>query len=578
MVEATQASTLKALMQLHAFSPIKQRAGRDKRAIRSMLQDSKEVLLQSIAVTAQTGLQNASSHLAMLHCLSAVQESVPAPAAALSTADAPPGFAPKAQSEPTVFCPFALKLWPFNEPHTCNPQPRQWPAQDPSPLLQLLRLHNVLASKGKQPLPQQLLLDILQSASTSASHSPSLASRLVEEVRAASPDQHSAVASRLDLLELQLLHSRGDSCSTTAVEQLWVSVLSRLSKPRTPSSSASTSSATGIQHDSRAATAEGLLQLAKWSHLPDGVTSGKQTGMRDRLRALAFGSNGSSELFLPADASEQAVCLAAAVKLVPQSAAAWLAYADYLHKLSQATPTADFPLDPLSDKSINESMSGGAATSTWHSHQTVVEMVQAYCAHLKLAVQSFGQAGMVEDHIPILLKLLHLLTGDQVVAEVLQAVKAGVESFPVLTWRPVVPQLFALLAHDEANVWNLAQELSQALELLDPAAVLYPALVESRRSIRGHIMHALHAYAVLCAVLVSTDQHCVLSEHKPAERMKDLHAVLCMQSLRLGHFMTKPCTQQSILSSYHACICFQHCHVVKVQQMLACCFAHVMHE
>ena len=91
--------------------------------------------------------------------------------------------------------------------------------------------------------------------------------------------------------------------------------------------------------------------------------------------------------------------------------------------------------------------------------------------------------------MPVLLKLLQLLSGDGLVPEVLHAVRAGVESVPVLAWRCVVPQLFALLAHRDAGVWHLAQELLQALEMLDPAAVLYPALVESGRSKSGALLY-----------------------------------------------------------------------------------------
>ncbi|KAL0054989.1 hypothetical protein WJX82_005498 [Trebouxia sp. C0006] len=47
--EAAEATSLKALMQLHAHSSAKQRPGRDKRLIRTLLQDSKDTLLQSLS-------------------------------------------------------------------------------------------------------------------------------------------------------------------------------------------------------------------------------------------------------------------------------------------------------------------------------------------------------------------------------------------------------------------------------------------------------------------------------------------------------------------------------------------------
>ena len=52
-------------------------------------------------------------------------------------------------------------------------------------------------------------------------------------------------------------------------------------------------------------------------------------------------------------------------------------------------------------------------------------------------------------------------------------------------WRAVAPQLFALLAHSEEEVARLAGELLQGLQMLDPAAVLFPALVESKRISSG---------------------------------------------------------------------------------------------
>ena len=486
-VQAAEATTLKALMQLHAPSPVKQRAGRDKRAIRTMLQDSREMLLQSIAVSAQTGLQNITGHLGALHCIVAVQESVPAPAPVLSAADAPPGFAPKASTEPSAPSPFALKLWPFGDDAQQHPQPRGWPVEDAAPLLQLLRVHKVLASKSKQQIPQQLLADILLSASAAATHSPSLSQRLVQEVKNISSDQPSpTLSAQLHLLELQQLHNRGESSSSSAVEQLWSHV-------ETTMPDALTAGSRSAQE-----VAEAMLQLAKWSQASNGtMTSTRQAEMLSRLREVALGSSEASEPCLPLNASPPALCLAAAVKLAPASATAWLAYADYLHSLCSLHPSST-----LLQSSIPASSQGCAETahnsqpgsdesdmldpqSNW---QILTQMVKAYCTHLKLAAQYVGLTGLPEDHMSVLLKLLQLLNMEELAPECLQAIRAGVESIPVLTWRCVVPQLFALLAHQDAGVWQLAQQLLQALELQDPAAVLYPALVESRRSNSGKWM------------------------------------------------------------------------------------------
>lgn len=504
-------------MQLHAPSPVKQRAGRDKRAIRTMLQDSRETLLQSLAVSAQTGLQNITSHLAALHCVVSVQESVPAPAPVLSAANAPPGFAPKAPTEPSAPSPFAHKLWPFGDDAQQHPQPRQWPVQDVAPLLQLLRVHKVLASKSKKQIPQQLLADILFSASAAATHSPSLSHRLVQEVKSVSSDQPSpTLSAQLHLLELQQLHHRGGSNSSSAFEQLWNHVETTLPD------ALSAGSSDGPQRGLTQPVVQAVLQLAKWSQTSNGtMTTTRQAEMLGKLREVALGSSEASEPYLPLDASPPGLCLAAAVKLAPASATAWLAYADYLHSLcslhmsstllqsstpasSQGSAETAHNSQPGSDESDTLDPSNGEILS---------HMVKAYCTHLKLAAQSVGLAGLPEDHMPVLLKLLQLLSMDELPPECLQAIRAGVESVPVLTWRCVEPQLFALLAHQDAGVWQLAQQLLQALELLDPAAVLYPALVESRRSNTGNGWTHLPGTAVCFPVKRHTKPHFYVTCH-----------------------------------------------------------------
>lgn len=487
-------------MQLHAPSPVKQRAGRDKRIIRTILQDSRETLLQSIAVTAQTGLQNVTAHLAALHCVTAVQDSVPAPAAVLSAADAPPGFAPKPSTEPSAPITFALKLWPFGDNAQVQAQPRQWPVENPGPLLRLLRVHKVLASKSKQQVPEQLLADILQSASAAASHSPSLAKRLIKEVRDASQDQLSpTLLAQLLLLELQQLHRRGGTDSSSAVEQLWDHVGSTLPHALQRASS------NRLQHRPAHSVVEAVLQLSKWCQASDGTTVSRQAV--DRLREVAVGSSSEeSGSYLSSDTSDQALCLAAAVKLAPSSANAWLAFADHLHSLCnlQRSTTPLQASGPASSQGSAEAAdesqpdSGKSDVQNSINQETLIKMIKAYCTYLKLAAQSVGQAGLPEDQMPVLLKLLQLLNLDVLAPEGLHALRAGVESVPVLTWRCVVPQLFAVLAHQDAGVWQLAQELLQALEMLDPAAVLYPALVEIRRSNMGN---GLNTLAWCCCIL-----------------------------------------------------------------------------
>ena len=488
--EAAEATTLKALMQLHAPASAKQRAGRDKRLIRSMLQDSKDTLLQSLAVTAQTGLHNATAQLTALHCLTAVQESVPAPAAALPSVDAPPGFAPKT-AEPITHPLFALSLWPFGDGCAQDLQPYQWPAQDPQPLLQLLRVHKVLASKGQQ----QLLLDAVQSAGASGNHL--LADRLTADI--ASQDTQGVLSVKLQLLRLQHQHSTGGIDDASASGQLF-NLLLPLLQTKAPSE----------QVELASLQAQAIVQLAHWWQASpsrhDGSNNGtfhanlgQRSEVLNSLKEIVQGG-GSIQPYLPCGSPDQAICLAAAVKLTSGSASAWLAYADYLHSLcypasspnppqAHAPPQAEAPASPTAADTLSSaSHDSHPVENDQVKQQIATEMVKAYCAHLRLAAHSVGQAGVPEDHMPVLLKLLHLASEDHIVSDALHALKSESSTIPVLTWRAVVPQLFALLVHECADVWGLALELLQALQCVDPAAVLYPVLVESKRISKGRCL------------------------------------------------------------------------------------------
>ena len=493
--EAAEATSLKALMQLHAHSSAKQRPGRDKRLIRTLLQDSKDTLLQSLSVTAQTGLRNTTAQLTALHCLTAVQESVPAPvAAALAAVDAPPGFAPKPvepSAQPQLA--FAIRLWPFGDDLPQEAVVSQWPVQDPQPLLQLLRVHKVLAAKGKQEVPQQLLLNAVQSAA--ASGNKRLADRLVADYTASSKDCESSLAFKLNLLRSKTQHSTGSVDSASASEQLWNLVKPLLERK-----------APDTETEWASLQAQALLQLALWCKAPSPDQPGRQDvhsiaslGQQSQvicsLKAIADSASGTQP-YLPPGASNQAVCLGAAVKLVPGSASAWLAYADYLHTLChpavihqkphalQSSPEAEAPALANSPDTTTPHSSDSKLLDSNMKERVIIE-IKAYCTHLQLAVQSSGQAGLPEDHMPILLKLLQLMSGDDAVPGAFQAISSGTRAIPVLVWRAVVPQLFAMLAHEDTGVWGWAQELLQRLEQLDPAAVLYPALVESKRISKG---------------------------------------------------------------------------------------------
>ncbi len=499
--QAAEATSLKALMQLHAHSSAKQRPGRDKRLIRTLLQDSKDTLLQSLSVTAQTGLRDTTAQLTALHCLAAVQESVPAPAAALAAVDAPPGFAPKAvepsaQPQPA----FALQLWPFGNGLPQEANLNQWPVQDPQPLLQLLRVHKVLAAKGKQEVPQRLLLNAVQSAAASGNHR--LADRLVADYTANSKDHEGLLSLKLLLLRFKPQHSTGSVDSTSASGQLW-NLVKPLLERKTPVA----------ETEPASLQAQALLQLALWCKAPSSDQQGSQDdhsieslGQQPQvIRSLKVIADSASGIqpYLPPEASDQAVCLGAAVKLLPGSASAWLAYADYLHTLchpaathqnppaAQSSPEAEAPASANSPDASPPHPSDSNLLEDQTREHIVIEMVKAYCTHLQLAAQSSGQAGVPEDHMPIHLKLLQLLSANLMVPGVIWALSSGTRAIPVSAWRAVVPQLFALLAHEDAGVWGWAQELLQRLEQLDPAAVLYPALVESKRVSKGSSHYAL---------------------------------------------------------------------------------------
>ena len=516
--EAAEATSLKALMQLHAHSSAKQRPGRDKRLIRTLLQDSKDTLLQSLSVTAQTGLRHTTAQLTALHCLAAVQESVPAPAAALAAVDAPPGFAPKAV-EPSAqpHPPFALRLWPFGDGLPQEADVNHGPVQDPQPLLQLLRVHKVLAAKGKQEVPHRLLFNAVQSAAASGNHG--LVDRLAADYTANSKDGGGLLSLKLHLLRYKPHYSTSSVESTSASKQLWNLVKPFLER-KIPAAEA----------ELDPLQAQALLQLALWCKAPSpdqpgrqdvhSVESlGQQSQVIHSLKVIADGASGLQP-YLPPEASDQAVCLGAAVKLVPVSASAWLAYADYLHTWCHSAATHQNPhVAHSSPEAEAPTLANSLDTTTPRSgdsnlledhtkEHVIIEMVKAYCTHLQLAAQSSGQAGVPEDHMPILLKLLQLLSGDDTVPGALQALSSGTTAIPVLVWQAVVPQLFAMLAHEDAGVWGWAQELLQRLEQLDPAAVLYPALVESKCIGKGSSTHTLS--------VLPQQRHLVLGPHGSA--------------------------------------------------------------
>ena len=454
-------------MQLHASAPVKQRAAREKRIVRSMLQDAQDTLFQSLAVVAQSGLDHTLPHLVQLHCLTAVQDTLPLATPNPAASDAPPGFAPKVTDAPPAQSSLLTHMWPFSESQCASwgMNPDHWAAQDPKPMLQLLRVHQQLKDKQQDSTCQRLRLAAMHSASASGNHK--LASRLLADVQALSEEGDiSWCASRL--LDTQRALSGGDLDTATAYQQL-EQILQALHN----------SSASNRQHPQfTSIQLQVMLQLAKWSgsttSSASAVTDWNVSHMLHQPSVTPLDPSLWEDIQAVDQAHDQEPYLSSAVCNVPRSAAAWLAYADCIHTCSVTS---------LRDNMVKDAVYVDCDSGI----SRCFDAVQAYCRHLALASQTMGPAGKPEDCTAALLKVLHLVTTSAVSpSEVgLSAMTECLQGLPPLTWRPVVPQLFALLAHDNAALSGLAESLLHHLGSIDAAAVLYPALVESKRIEQG---------------------------------------------------------------------------------------------
>ena len=500
--EAAEASTLKALMQLHTSAPAKQRAGRDRRLVRSMLQDAQDTLLQSLAVISASDLHQAVPQLIQLHCLAAVQDSIPASAPVLPASEAPPGFAPKPAEVPSCSqSSLAHHLWPF-VPGLSNSdfghlQPDLWPVQDPKPMLQLLRVHQHLDSKQDRSAQQHLLLAAALSATASCNYK--LVRRLVQDMQAGmqaqDPQQHVA-----GLLDIQAALKSGSIDISAAAQKLYQE-LQRLQ----------TLSASPDQQTEHASVKlQMILQLVQWSteatttqpHVSHSfdikrmikeILTSPTVALSDAAPPSALGSGHQDGL----------------IGTVSERAAAWLVYADYLYASSQPTRPADTAGQHsvgLQDQNAQQGSNAPTTpdASSFQSQQS--EVIQAYSMYLSLACQTQGPAGVPQDYTSVLLKLLELVVSLATNNSSLGAVTVALQRVPVLAWRTVVPQLFALLANEHTATSESARAPLQSLGCFDAASVVFPALVEIKRIDQGMLRCRFHhVHDSLCSHM-----HCCL--------------------------------------------------------------------
>ena len=468
--EAAEASTLKALMQLNATASVK-RVVREKRLVRSTLQDAQDTLLHSLAVTSQLGPASTVPHLVQLHCLTAVQDTLPQTSPNPSATDAPPGFAPIVVDTPPAPSLLLTHMWPFHDAPSAagwSPATGHWSAHDnPKPMLQLLRVHQQLDGKQKRSVCQRLRLGAMHAAATS--HNYKLAERLGGALQAPT-EAASSWQCAAKLLQTQIAHDTGDLDAAAATQQLQPVLVSLQTLP-------------ADARDKRQVAAvqlQVLLQLAEWSSSGESLLSTSSLdGDQGALRQIISDREVAGVRFL-ADGhpSVQGQYLHAAVSSMPQSAAALLAYGDYLHSICQD----DSDDGTGAHKHSQHDRFTAAEVSPTGAGARQVQALQAYCLYLASASQSTSSAGDSLDCTPVLLKVLELVRES---SDLVDTVMQAMLSVPQLVWRNVVPQLFALLAHDDPAISGLAQRLLYDLSCVDAAAVLYPALVESKRVEKG---------------------------------------------------------------------------------------------
>ena len=475
------------------------KAARVARQVGSSLAAIKQLLEEKLVVAVQEGGPVVLPAMLRLHCTHAVQQALQtcSPAAAAAAAAYPSSMLQLPSSWPSIA-----------ERSAWQPQGR---AMDVAPLLYELRHQQQLAQgparapAAAEQLPR-LQLAVAEAACISGNHR--LAGRLLDMLAAADGP---GIASKQNLLQLQLQADRG--LDAAAAAEVWARVLPTLKAEQAPSQ----------------AQAALLLQVAAWLQKPS-VGAALTEALKDSDKAAVFkrleGSLSHLKLeHQPAHMQAQVACLHAAVQAAPESAHAWMTYANWLHHQHAvagsasktglfATGEASGASQPLADAQL----------------AALIQAVEAYAKALWLG-SSQQQAA---SGTPVLLRLLELLvqlhghmpseagqqqelqkaegqagngsenpsshqtqannskgpdaampSGAARFTAMRHALQKAAQQVPPLLWHALIPQLLSLLIFgSQPEVQQLAQRLLTGVEALMPAVVLTPALVEQQEAAR----------------------------------------------------------------------------------------------
>ena len=474
------------------------KAARLARQVGSSLAAVKQLLEESLVVAVQEGGPTVLPAMLRLHCTHAVQQALQAstPAAA-----AHPTAAAAARLSSTLQLPGS---WPSVGERSAS-QP-QGGALDVAPLLYELR-HQQQLGRGPARAPaaaEQLpCLQLRVAEAACLSGNCRLAGRLLDMLATAGQPE---IASARNLLQLQLQADGG--LDAAAAAEVWAMVLPTLKAEQAPSQ----------------AQAALLLQVAAWLRKPP-VGAALTEALKDSDKAAVFKRLGGSLSHLelehhPAPLQAQVACLHAAVQAAPESAHAWMAYADWLHQHHAVAGSAS--------RTGLFATAGASGTAQPLPDAQLAALIQAVEAYAKALLLGSGQ--QAASGTPVLLRLLELLVqlhghipheaGQQQELQKAEgqaghgcenpsnhqpqaaksrglgpAMPSGAASFsamqkaaqqvPPLLWHALIPQLLSLLIFAaQPEVQQLAQQLLTGVEALMPAVVLIPALVEQQEAAR----------------------------------------------------------------------------------------------
>ena len=472
------------------------KAARVARQVGSSLSAIRQLLEERLVVAVQEGGPVVLPAMLRLQCTHELQQALQASSPAAAAAH-PSSMLQLRGSWPSV----AERL--VTQP--------QGEAVDMAPLLYELR-HQQQLAQGHARAPaaadqlHRLQLRVAEAACLSGNRR--LAGRLLDRLAAAGEP---GIAHEQNLLQLQLQADRG--LDAAAAAEVWARVLPTLKAEQAPSQ----------------AQAALLLQVAAWlqkspvrAALTEALTDSDKAAVFKRLEGSL------SHLKLeqqPAQMQAQVACLQAAVQAAPESACAWMAYADWLHQRHAVAGSAS-----MTGLFAMGEASGTAQPLPDAQLAALIQAVEAYAKALWLGRgQQQAASGM-----PVLLRLLELLVqlhghmpleagqqqelqqaagqaGDRsenpsslqsqaansagldpaMLSEAArftamrQALRKAAQQVPPLLWHALTPQLLSLLIFaSQPEVQQLAQQLLTGVEALMPAVVLTPALVEQQEAAR----------------------------------------------------------------------------------------------